>query len=75
MFQKKINELFSSMSSVFGIADDILIAGFDEWSKDCEETLEKVPQVCREANLKLSKDRSLSRCTSVSFLDEIIHKI
>ena len=31
MFQKEIYELCSSMSSVFGIADDILIADFDEW--------------------------------------------
>ena len=30
MFQKKIDELFSGMSNVFGIADDILIIGFDE---------------------------------------------
>ena len=32
MFQKKIVELFNSMLNVFGIADDILIAGFDEWN-------------------------------------------
>ena len=30
MFQKKIDE-FSVMSNIFGIADDILIAGFDGW--------------------------------------------
>ena len=29
IFQKKIITLFSSMPMVFGIADDILIAGFD----------------------------------------------
>ena len=29
MLQKKIDELFSGMSNLFGIADDILIAGFD----------------------------------------------
>ena len=30
MFQKKINEIFSSVSNAFDIADDISIAGFDE---------------------------------------------
>ena len=30
MFQNKIDELFSSMSNVFGFADDILISGFDK---------------------------------------------
>ena len=29
IFQKKISQLFSSMLNVTGIADDILIAGFD----------------------------------------------
>ena len=28
MFKRKINELFSGMSNVFSIADDILITGF-----------------------------------------------
>ena len=34
MFQKNIDELFSSMPNLFGIADDILPAGFDEQGKD-----------------------------------------
>ena len=34
MFQKKIDEIFSSMSNVSSIADDILIAGFDEQGKE-----------------------------------------
>ena len=42
MFQKKIEELFIGMSNVFGIAHDILIAGFDDQGKDHDETLCKV---------------------------------
>ena len=34
MFQKRIDELFSALSNVIGIADDILNSGFDEWGKD-----------------------------------------
>ena len=34
MFQKKIDELSSNMPNVFGIANDILIASFDEKSRD-----------------------------------------
>ena len=30
MFQRKIGELFSGMPNIFGIIDNILIAGFDE---------------------------------------------
>ena len=42
IFQKKIDELFSSMKNVFVLVDDILILGFDEWSKHYDEMLEKV---------------------------------
>ena len=31
MFQRKINKLFNDVFNVFGIADDILIAGFDKY--------------------------------------------
>ena len=55
------------MSNIFVTADDILITGFDEWGKDHDETLEKVLWVCREANIKLNKDKYLFRCTSTPF--------
>ena len=42
MFQRKIDELFSSIPKVLGIADDILIVDFDEQGKDNNELLEKV---------------------------------
>ena len=31
---QKIDEILSSISNIFGITDDILITGFDEWGKD-----------------------------------------
>ena len=46
MFQKKIDILFSDMPNLFSIADDILIAGLNEWGNDHDETLRKVLQVC-----------------------------
>ena len=42
MFQKKMDELLSGMLKVCGIADDILIAGFDVKGKAHDITLEKV---------------------------------
>ena len=47
MFQKKIDVLFSGIANVFCIADDILVAGFDEWNKDHDESLANVLQVCK----------------------------
>ena len=60
------------MSTLFYITDDILIVGFDEWTKDHDETLEKVLEICVQANLKLNKDKCLFRCISIPFLGGII---
>ena len=54
-FQKKIDEFFKGMPSLFGVADDILIVGFCDWDKDDDETLGKVILVRGKVNLKLDK--------------------
>ena len=72
MFQKKIVKLFSSMPNEFSIADDILIAGFDKQEKDHNATLDKVLTICRQANMKLNKDKCLFRCTSIPISGKII---
>ena len=60
MFQRKINELFSDICNVFGIAD-ILIKGCDADGMDHDESLEQVLQRCRQANLELNKEKCLFR--------------
>ena len=44
--QRKIDEIFQGFSNVFGIADDIVIAGFDDLGRDHNATLEKVLRIC-----------------------------
>ena len=39
MFQRKIDKSFKDLPNVFGIADDILVVGYDAGGKGCEETL------------------------------------
>ena len=68
MFQKKTGELFHGISNVFGISDDTVIAGFDELGRDHDATLGNVLRIIRLANLKLNRDKSLFRCTSIPFL-------
>ena len=41
MFQKKIEEFFRDITNVFGIADDILILGFDAGGRDHDARLTK----------------------------------
>ena len=48
MFQRKIDEIFKDLPNVFGIADDILIAGYDSDGKDHNKTAWRVLQRCRQ---------------------------
>ena len=57
---------------MFGIADDILVAGYEADGKVHDETIWKVLQRCRQVTLKLDKDKCHFRCTSVPFFGEII---
>ena len=72
MFQRKIDEIYKDMPNVFGIADDILVAGYEADGRDHEETVQTVLQRCRQVNLKLNEDKYHFRCTSVPFFWEII---
>ena len=72
MFQRKIDEIFKELSNMFGIADDIIVVGYDTDGKDHDETLWRVLKICRQVNLKLNKDKCHFRCTSVPFFGEIL---
>ena len=61
MFQKNIDEIFNGMPNAFSIADDIVIADFNEQDTDHDATLDKVLRICRQANMKLSKEKCLFR--------------
>ena len=67
MFQQKIDEIFNDMAHVFGIADNILVAGYDTDGKGHDDTVQRVLHRCRETNLKLNKERCHFSCTSVPF--------
>ena len=73
MFQIKIDELFQGMPNVFVIADDILITGFNGMDRDHNAIPDKVLWICRQAHLKLNKDKYLFRCTSTTFFEREYH--
>ena len=39
MFQTKIDEIFKETPDLFGVADDILVAGYDDDGKDQDNAL------------------------------------
>ena len=57
MFLRKIDKIFKELPNVFGIANDILVVGYKTDGKDHDKELWRVLQICREANLKLNKDK------------------
>ena len=71
-YQMKTDEIFKDMPYVFGIANDILVAGYEDDGRDHDETIQRVLQRCRQVNLKLNKDKCHYRCTSVQFFGEIL---
>ena len=55
------------MSNVFGIANDILVIGYNENGADHDAAVHKVLQRCKEVNLKLNKEKCHFRCTTIPF--------
>ena len=51
MFQWEINKISNDMPNVCGIADDILVVGYDTDGKDHDDMVWRVLQRCREVNL------------------------
>ena len=60
------------LPNMFGFANDILIAGFNNIGRGHNHTIDEVLRICRQANLKLNKDQCLFWCTSIPFFGEII---
>ena len=71
MFQCKIDEIFKNLPNVFGIADDMLVGGYDIYGKDHNIMQWQVLQLCRQVNLKLDEDKYHCRCTSIPFFGEV----
>ena len=52
-FQYRIDEIFKVLPNVFGIADDILIIGYDGDVKDQDRMLRCAMQICHKEKLLL----------------------
>ena len=72
IFWHKIDEIFSDMPNVFGIADDILLIGYSKNGADHDAAVHKVLQQSEEDNLKLNKEKCHFRCTSIPFFGEVV---
>ena len=74
MFQCKIDKMFNDMPNVFGIADDILLIGYDKDEADHDEAVYKVLKWCQDVKLKLNREKCHFRCMSVPFFGEVVSR-
>ena len=74
MFQHKIDETFNDIPNVFGIADDILVIGYNKDRTDHDETVYKALKCCQDVNLKLNKEKCHFMCTAIPFFSEIVSR-
>ena len=74
MFQQKMDEIFNNMPNVFGIADDILVIGYDKDGADHDEAVYDVLRQCQDVNLKLNKEKCHFRCTSIPFFGKVVSR-
>ena len=72
MFQTILDKLFQGLPNVFHIVDDILIAWFNKVGGNHDAAFDIVLRICRQANLKLNKDKCLFQCTMIPFFGEVI---
>ena len=57
IFQCKKDKIFNDVPNVFGIADDILVIGYDKDGEDHDKAVYKVLRQCQDVNLKLNKEK------------------
>ena len=65
---------FNDMPNVFGIADDILVIGYNKDGADHDEAVYKVLKWCQDVNLKLNIEKCHFRCMPISFFEEVVSK-
>ena len=60
MFQRKIDKIFNDMPNIFGIADNILVLGYDKDGADHDKAVYNVLSQCQDVNLKLNEESVIS---------------
>ena len=72
VFQRKVDETFGDLVGVTGIADDIVVYGYNSDFSDHDENLRAVLQRARETGLRFNLDKCKFRCTRIPFFGHIV---
>jgi hypothetical protein len=72
IFQRKVDETFSGLAGVTGIADDIIVYGYKSDHSDHDENLHAVMQRAHETGLKFNIEKCQIRCESIPFFGHVV---
>ena len=65
-------KFFNDMPNVFGIADIILVIGYDKDGAEDDEAVYNMLRQCQDVNLKQNKDKYHFRCTWIPFFGKVV---
>ena len=74
-FQKRLNQALDDIDRIVCVADDILVYGVGDTTKDAMEDHQKLTlllQRCTKLGIKLNNAKSIFCCTEVLFLGHLI---
>ena len=74
-FQLKLDMLYRDMKLQTGIADDMIIMGYQDDGKDHDEAVVKCLKIARDANLRFGPDKCIFRCTQLPFFGQLCNRV
>ena len=72
VFQRKVDETFGEIRGCFGIADDLIVAGWRDDGADHDENLKAVLERARSTGVRFNEDKMVIRCKEIPFFGHII---
>ena len=72
VYQGQMDKMFGDIPGVFGIADDLVIAGWDTDGRDHDETLKLVLERARQKHARFNDEKMVVRCKSIPFFGHVI---
>ena len=67
-----MDKMFGDIPGVFGIADDLVIAGWDTDGRDHDETLKLVLERARQKHARFNDEKMVVRCKCIPFFGHVI---
>ena len=71
-FQRAIDRTFGDIPNVLGIADDLVVVGFQEDGRDHDKALKTVLRRARERGPRFNEDKLIVRAKEIPFFGHII---